>query len=606
MYVAEVIRSREPAQGGRIVGEYNEWDEITFTDDDAWEDYQCAANVYTYISGGHDYIFNREVKGARDYVSEKYNCEPGLVNVNIHSPLAGENGMFIAGTGTIHLPPGFNSYAMRTVWHEYGHFVHCEELGVVDYLLVDNGLTEGWATYFGDYLSALANDGDAGRLETNIDHCQAGQDLDDEHKWGYVHAGIFRDLCDAMDANDTDDFDGPNQDGEKRIWNTLMKKKVKNMDQFYNGLVDNNEERDALNTIYATHGLISPIYEGELNLIDVPELFSVVRKGDKLHYDVKVTNTGDDWPLDYEIQFMVSPSFDLEQTISDMRVTGELEDVPPGQQTENSISWDWSALLPVGLYDTMVALTPEHYNNIYYYDDEIRLCRGRYVDYDLRNVMILDEGAIGILSDCPVDVTVVDPEGLVINKESNEILGATYVETDINGDGDLDDIILIPDRKIGDYQITVTPEPDAEPNDTYTLVVSAGDTTIVLAEDVPISEIPDQPYIIRSAGEGIFQIIPATVRIEPETLNLASKGVFTAFIQLPEGYDVANINISTVECEGAPAIEGKIVHGGEGGHHGKGHGGDTLEVKFKREDLVDVSTGDAVTLTVIGKVLAQR
>lgn len=38
-----------------------------------------------------------------------------------------------------------------------------------------------------------------------------------------------------------------------------MKKKVKNMDQFYNGLVDNNEERDALNTIYATHGLISPI-----------------------------------------------------------------------------------------------------------------------------------------------------------------------------------------------------------------------------------------------------------------------------------------------------------------------------------------------------------
>lgn len=85
-------------------------------------------------------------------------------------------------------------------------------------------------------------------------------------------------------------------------------------------------------------------------------------------------------------------------------------------------------------------------------------------------------------------------------------------------------------------------------------------------------------------------LVEAGVRIEPETLNLNSKGKFTAFITLPEPYDVADVDVSTVECEGAPAIEGKIIHGK-----------DTLRVKFNREDLRDdLPTGDNVTMTVTG------
>lgn len=204
---------------------------------------------------------------------------------------------------------------------------------------------------------------------------------------------------------------------------------------------------------------------------------------------------------------------------------------------------------------------------------------------------------------CPVDLEIKGPAGLIIGKQLNEFSMATYEEIDINGDGDPDDIITIPNRKVGIYQITVIPEPDAKPTDTYTLKVSAGDTTIVLAENVPISDIPNQPYIIRSAEEGIIQIIPATVRIEPETLNLARKGVFTAFIQLPEGYNVSDINISSVECKCASAIKGVIVHGGEGGHHGKGYIGDTLKVKFNRQDLrEDLPTGDEVEMIVTGRL----
>lgn len=84
--------------------------------------------------------------------------------------------------------------------------------------------------------------------------------------------------------------------------------------------------------------------------------------------------------------------------------------------------------------------------------------------------------------------------------------------------------------------------------------------------------------------------IEATIEIKPETLNLKSKGEFTAFIDLPEGYDEEEIDISTVECEGAPALKGMMADDGR------------LIVKFDREYLSDVPTGDAVELTVTGEL----
>jgi hypothetical protein len=41
------------------------------------------------------------------------------------------------------------------------------------------------------------------------------------------------------------------------------------------------------------------------------------------------------------------------------------------------------------------------------------------------------------------------------------------------------------------------------------------------------------------------------VRIEPETLNLKSKEDFTAFITVPEGYNLMDWNIGNLSCEGA-------------------------------------------------------
>jgi len=98
----------------------------------------------------------------------------------------------------------------------------------------------------------------------------------------------------------------------------------------------------------------------------------------------------------------------------------------------------------------------------------------------------------------PADMVVTDPDGLSISKDLSQIPGAAYVEIDIDGDGDLDEEISIPYKKVGYYQITAVPEANALPDDTYSLEVVLDGQTMVLAEDVQIKDIPAEPYIFES------------------------------------------------------------------------------------------------------------
>ena len=98
-----------------------------------------------------------------------------------------------------------------------------------------------------------------------------------------------------------------------------------------------------------------------------------------------------------------------------------------------------------------------------------------------------------------IDLIITEPEGLTITKDIYEIPGAFYYYVyDIDGDGKFDDTIIVPEKKIGDYLIKVVPEPGALPTDTYSLEVIANGETIILAKNVPISDVPDRPCIIRS------------------------------------------------------------------------------------------------------------
>ncbi len=92
---------------------------------------------------------------------------------------------------------------------------------------------------------------------------------------------------------------------------------------------------------------------------------------------------------------------------------------------------------------------------------------------------------------------------------------------------------------------------------------------------------------LKGLGYGPRAVI-ASVNIDPDTLNLKSRGVFTAYITPPEGYSVENIDAGTLGCSGASATKTSIEDG-------------VLVAKFNKEDL-DIVTGDAVELAVTGEL----
>jgi len=203
------------------------------------------------------------------------------------------------------------------------------------------------------------------------------------------------------------------------------------------------------------------------------------------------------------------------------------------------------------------------------------------------------------------DMIITDPDGLTISKQFNEIPGASYTEIDIDGDGDLDDQIRIPDRKIGDYIITVIPEPDALPTDTYTLEVSLFGESIIIAENVQISDIPAQPYTVISTETGIIPpIIQATIDFDPDTLNLKSKGtVVTVYIELPTGYDVSQIDVSSIKLNGTVPALAKPTEIGDY----DGDGILDLMVKFNCTAVqLILEVGESVEITIYGALIDGR
>ena len=210
------------------------------------------------------------------------------------------------------------------------------------------------------------------------------------------------------------------------------------------------------------------------------------------------------------------------------------------------------------------------------------------------------ETAMEIGALCPVDLSIEDPDGILIDKQSSEAVGVLYAEEDVNDDGDPDDLILIPYPKTGDYQIMVIPESGASPTDTYSLEVSADGVTIMLADNVQIGAIPCEGYIVRLTQTEIIQIIPATMGFDPNTLNLRSRGKYvTAYIELPTGYDVAQIDVSSISLNGTvPALTKPT----EIGDYDK-DGIPDLMVKFDRSAVIALLTpGDQAAVTIAGEV----
>jgi hypothetical protein len=105
-----------------------------------------------------------------------------------------------------------------------------------------------------------------------------------------------------------------------------------------------------------------------------------------------------------------------------------------------------------------------------------------------------DKLPTGFVFHSPGALKVSDPDGQIIDQNHSEIEGGYYRFLDIDGDGHNEQIAFVLAPKEGQYSVTVIPDTNAEPNATYSLEEQKFGKTTVVAQDVPISQIPSEPY----------------------------------------------------------------------------------------------------------------
>lgn len=105
----------------------------------------------------------------------------------------------------------------------------------------------------------------------------------------------------------------------------------------------------------------------------------------------------------------------------------------------------------------------------------------------------------------------------------------------------------------------------------------------------------DSPDTVRAAVQLSLSLsfpgVTATIDLHPETLNLGSHGRWiTCYIALPDGYDVADIDTSTIFLDGVVPAAWAVVQD------------ELLMVKFDRSAVQALLAPGQVALTVTGQV----
>ena len=167
----------------------------------------------------------------------------------------------------------------------------------------------------------------------------------------------------------------------------------------------------------------------------------------------------------------------------------------------------------------------------------------------------------------PVDLAVTDPDGFTITANSiipsdeeyiREVPGALYyLEMEQGLDGNPIDRVYSPVLKTGNYIIEVIPSAGSLPTDTYDLEFVGNGQTTILADNVPISEIPSEGYGVAVGETGtINTFIPVSIDVKPgsypNSINLGSGGNVPVAIFGTPTFDVNLIDSATVTLANAP------------------------------------------------------
>jgi len=188
---------------------------------------------------------------------------------------------------------------------------------------------------------------------------------------------------------------------------------------------------------------------------------------------------------------------------------------------------------------------------------------------------------IGIRLHSPATLTVTDPDGNTITTDTlfvserevlREVPGELYYSADSqNGDEVIGRVL-----KSGNYFIQVVPKPDASSSDTYSLTVTAAGSTITLAENIPINQIPPLGYGIQWDGSAIAPFIPVAIDIKPGStpnpINPGSQGTVPVAILSNSTFDArSQIYVNSLTF-GRTGTESSLAFCDSGGEDVNGDG----------------------------------
>lgn len=212
-----------------------------------------------------------------------------------------------------------------------------------------------------------------------------------------------------------------------------------------------------------------------------------------------------------------------------------------------------------------------------------------------------------IIVHSPANLLVTDPQGLSIGiapdtgELVNEIPDAFY-----SGPGTEPQVVMIPDPLNGTYSIILV----GTANGDYTLTIECvtADQTLTQTFKGAIIEQERQDFSLEISEAAITFYMNARIDIDPDTLNLGSKGNWiTAYAELYEGVNVGSINVSSILLNNSIPVDptGPVTIGDY-----DGDGILDLMVKFDRAQLAQYILDHAsptgqfttVALTVTGEL----
>lgn len=157
-------------------------------------------------------------------------------------------------------------------------------------------------------------------------------------------------------------------------------------------------------------------------------------------------------------------------------------------------------------------------------------------------LMALDYPMFSVKAECPVDLEVTAPSGKYIAKGDTAIFLATYNEIWEEGQETPHDIVEIPFPEVGGYNIKVIPTEDADPNDTFTLIVGRNGEGTIIIDNGTIGGINSNGYDV------------INLDIMTSSINLKSKGRTPVTIITTPASDATTIDPASVRFAGAAPV----------------------------------------------------